>query len=102
MNFIIELDEMQGEEVSLELGNFEDLEILVDLLNGLSEAVQYRLEKVPEQKNVYLFIEDPVREDEYECGVIKKKGKKAFALSPAVHAMVMGAYQRYLDLEENL
>jgi hypothetical protein len=82
----------------LEIGNFEDLQHLIKLLNQTFEGMEYRLEPVPSQKDTYLFIEDPVREDEYECGVVEKKGKKAYAYSSAVHEMILGAYQRYLEL----
>ncbi|MFA4815094.1 MAG: hypothetical protein WC924_02930 [Candidatus Gracilibacteria bacterium] len=81
----------------LEIGNFEDLEHLVDLLNQTFKEMDYRLEKVPSQKGAYLFIEDPLQEDAYECGVIIKVGKKAYAYSSAVHEMILGAYQDYLE-----
>lgn len=81
----------------IELGNFEDLEHLVDLLNKAWPGRNYRLEAVPDQKNTYLFIEDPLAEDAYEAGVVMKSDQKALALSGAVYAMIMGAWQRYLD-----
>lgn len=80
----------------LEIGNFKDLEHLIDLLNETFKEMSYRLEAVPSQEGTYLFIEDPIHEDEYECGVIVKVGKKAYAYSGAVHEMILGAYQDYL------
>ena len=67
------------------------------LLNQHIEGTEYRLEPVKEHKNMYLFCEDPYSADEYECGIVRKVGKQAVAFSPAVHEMVMNAYQRYLD-----
>lgn len=81
----------------IELGDFKDLETLVGLLNRAFPEMEYRLQELEGQKGTYLFIEDPLDEDEYECGVVQKRGKKAYALSPAVHEMILGAYQRYLD-----
>lgn len=81
----------------LEIGNFSDLEHLIGLLNDTFKDMNYRLEKVPSQEGSYLFIEDVLAEDEYECGLIEKKGKKAYAISPAVHQMILGAYGRYLE-----
>lgn len=85
------------EYATVELGNFEDLQTLINLLNRAFPEMEYRLEPVSGQKGVYLFIEDPLDEEEYECGVVQKRGKKVYALSPAVHTMILGAYQRYLD-----
>lgn len=82
---------------ALEIGAWEDLETLVDMLNGSFEGYEYRLEPVKNKKNLYMFIEDPIHEDEYECGLITKKSKKAYAFSDAVHTMVMNAYQRYVE-----
>lgn len=81
----------------VELGKFNDLETLVQLLNSAWKAFEYRLEPVPGQEDVFLFIEDPVKEDEYECGMIQKRGKKAYALSEDVYHLVMGAYLRYKE-----
>lgn len=82
----------------LEIGNFEDLEHLIGLLNGVfSKDTEYRLDPVKSQKGVYLFVEDPIHEDEYECGMVEKRGKKVYAYSPAVHSMILGAYGRYLE-----
>jgi len=82
----------------LEIGNFEDLKHLIGLLNkAFAKDTQYRLEPVATQKGVYLFVEDPVHEDEYECGMVEKRGKKAYAYSSAVHSMIFGAYERYLE-----
>jgi hypothetical protein len=88
---------MKTDLAMIEIGRFEDLEQLIKLLNETFENMDYRLEPVPAQKGAYLFIEDPVLEDEYECGVIEKKGKKVYAYSPAVHQMILGAYQRYVE-----
>jgi hypothetical protein len=88
-----------GQDVSLEIGQWEDLEYLIDLLNGVWESMEYRLEKVKGKKNLYLFIEDPLNEDTYECGLVEKRGDKAFAFSPAVHEMVMKAYEAYLETQ---
>lgn len=83
---------------TIEIGNFEDLETLVGLLNEtFGASMNYRLEAVPDQKGVYLFIEDPLDEDEYECGLVTRRGKKAYAFSDGVHAMILGAYQRYQE-----
>lgn len=85
----------------MEIGNFKDLLYLIDMLNtAWKEKVEYRLEEVGD--NNFLFIEDFLEEDDYECGVIFKKQNKAYALSPAVHSMVMNAYSRYLaEFPEN-
>lgn len=82
----------------VEIGNFEDLQTLVGLLNQtFGKKLNYRLDEVQGQKGIYLFIEDPIGEDEYECGLVAKKGKKAYAFSSGVHAMILGAYQRYVE-----
>lgn len=83
---------------TLEIGNFEDLEHLIGLMNkAFNKDTEYRLEPVVSQKGVYLFVEDPIHEDEYECGMVEKRGKKVYAYSPAVHSMIFGAYERYLE-----
>ncbi len=79
----------------IELGNFTDLQTLVGLLNSAWKEWEYRLEPVAGEKGVFLFVEDPLAEDEYECGMITKKGKKAYALSQDVYELVMEAYLRY-------
>ncbi len=89
---------MKTSVVMPEIGNFEDLQHLIELLNQSFQDMEYRLEPVPSQKDTYLFIEDPIHEDEYECGMVEKRGKKAYAYSSAVHEMILGAYQRYLEL----
>ncbi len=88
---------MKTEMQMLEIGNFEDLEHLIVILNEAFEDMEYRLEEVPSKKGIYLFIEDPIHEDEYECGIVEKKGKKAYAYSDAVHQLILGAYNRYLE-----
>lgn len=80
----------------VEIGNFRDLETLVGLLNkAWAEQFEYRLEPVEGQKDVFLFVEDPLDEDEYECGIVEKRGAKAYAVSDAVYQMIMGAYLRF-------
>lgn len=81
----------------LEIGNFEDLEHLVGLLNGAFEGVEYRLEPLKGQKGSYLFVEDVLAEDDFICGLVEKKGRKAYAYSSDVHALILGAYQRYVE-----
>jgi hypothetical protein len=95
MDILVELD--QPTDTLMEIGRFEDLEILVELLNGAFESVEYRMEKVSHERGMYLFIEDPKGKDEYLCGAVKKKGKMAYAISPMVHALIMDAYEAYLD-----
>lgn len=95
MDIDIELDEDTNK--ALEIGRFEDLEHLVKLLNKAWQHVEYRLEQLPNVKNLFLFVEDPIHGDSYECGLIEKRGKKAYAFSEAVHDMVMGAYERYVE-----
>lgn len=98
MDIEIELEETKTPiDLSLEIGRFEDLKYLVTLLNDAWEAFEYRLEKVAEANGLYVFIEDPINADEYDCGVIEKHGELAYAISPAVHEMIMDAYQRYVD-----
>jgi len=80
----------------LEIGNFEDLEHLVGLLNKAFKGAQYRLEPLPLQKGSYLFIEDFEDQDEYECGLVERMGKKVYG-APGVHRMIFGAYERYLE-----
>lgn len=79
----------------IELGNFKDLQTLVGMLNSAWKQWEYRLEPVSGEKGVFLFVEDPLQEDEYECGMITKQGQKAYALSQDVYDMVMGAYLKY-------
>lgn len=81
----------------VEIGNFKDLQTLVQLLNSAWKVFEYRLEPVPGHNGVFLFIEDPLKEDEYECGMIEKRGKKAYAFSDDVYNLVMGAYLRYKE-----
>jgi hypothetical protein len=106
MEILVDIE--QGRDASLLIGNWEDLEYLVRILNEAFEDVEYRLEKVPGGETVYLFVEDPIFEDEYECGIVEKIGAKAkskngkvkaraYALSEKVHIMVMSAYERYVD-----
>ena len=85
----------KDEQSSLLLGRFVDLETLVGLLNSAFEHMQYKLEPVKGQEGMYLFIEDEIRADEYECGLVEKIGDKAYAFSQAVHDMIMSAYDRY-------
>ena len=80
------------------VGAFVDLEEMIKLLNQYSEEIEYRLEPVPNQDNVFLFIEDPLAADEYECGVILKDEGQAIAFSEAVYQMVMRAYQHLTEL----
>ncbi len=79
----------------VKLGSFADLRSLTQILNRAWQDLEYRLEPVPGKKDTYLFVEDPLDEDTYSCGVIKKKGGDAFALSKDVYDLVMGAYSRY-------
>ncbi len=80
----------------VEIGNFSDLKILVELLNrAWVEEFEYRLEPVEGREGVFLFVEDPLKEDEYECGIVEKRGDKAYAVSDAVYQMIMGAYLRF-------
>ncbi len=97
MDFFLELEQDADQDLSLELGRFQDLEHLIELLNATCEGMEYRLEPMEGHGELFLFVEDPVDADDYECGIVEKVGKKAVAFSPAVHQMVMGAYQRYLD-----
>lgn len=100
MDFILDLDEMSQSTqdlASLEVGDWEDLEHLVKLLNGAWESREYKLEKVAGKRGMWLFIEDVLSEDEYACGIVERHKGKAIAFSPAVHAMIMGAYQAYVD-----
>lgn len=84
----------------VELGKFKDLETLVGLLNSAWKTWEYRLEPVVGQEGVFLFVEDPLQEDEFECGMIEKRGNKAYALSEDVYELVMGAYLRYKKQSE--
>lgn len=93
---------MKASSHMLEIGQFKDLERLIVLLNQNFPKMNYRLEAVPSQKNSYLFIEDPIEEEEYECGIVMRMGKKAYAYSDAVHAMILGAYQNYLEQIERI
>jgi hypothetical protein len=86
--------------VLIELGRFEDLMALVELLNESFESHQYRLEKVENRRNYFLFVEDQLSEDEYDCGLVIKQGEKAYAFSEAVYDMIMVAYQRYQARDE--
>jgi hypothetical protein len=95
MDVLVELD--QNTDTSLLIGNWEDLEYLVELLDSAFEAYEYRLEKVPGGEEFFLFVEDPVGEDEYECGIVRKVAGEAYAFSDDVHKMIFSAYQRYVD-----
>lgn len=97
MNTDLQFSLSLEEESHMLIGRFQDLEALVDMLNGAWESVDYRLDKVKGQRGTYLFVEDPVGAEEYECGIILKKKGNAYSLSPAVHHMVMGAYNRYVE-----
>lgn len=81
----------------IELGNFKDLQTLVKLLNKSWGDFEYRLEPVDGDKKSFLFVEDPLDEDSYECGVVKKEGSKAYALSQSVYELIIGAYLRYKE-----
>ncbi len=81
----------------IELGNFKDLQTLVKLLNKSWGDFEYRLEPVDGDKKSFLFVEDPLDEDSYECGVVKKEGGKAYALSNSVYELIIGAYLRYKE-----
>lgn len=92
MNIEIEFD--NGE---MEIGQFSDLVYLVSKLGSAWNGLEYRLEELDGEKDTYVFIEDVLNEDEYECGIVKRKGKKAIAFSPAVHKMIMSAYEQYVQ-----
>lgn len=93
-DFVVDIGSDQ--DVSLEIGAWEDLEILIEKLNGYFEGYEYRLEKVSGKKDLYIFIEDPVKEDSYGGGLVVKHNGKAYAYSSDVHDMIMNAYNRYL------
>lgn len=95
MNVVVELE--RDTDSSLLIGNWEDLEHLVEMLNGAFESFDYRLEKVPGGEEFFMFVEDPVSADEYECGIVRKVGGEAYAFSDDVHKMIFSAYQRYVD-----
>ncbi|QQR55181.1 hypothetical protein IPG41_01295 [Candidatus Peregrinibacteria bacterium] len=81
----------------IELGTFKDLQALVKLLNTAWGDLEYRLEPVEGDKGSYLFVEDPLDQDTYECGIVEKKGAKAYALSSSVYELIIGAYLRYKE-----
>ena len=95
MSFLVDIELEQDQ--SLLIGDWADLEYLLGVLNGGWESIEYRLEQVPGGENFFLFIEDPVQGDEYECGIVEKRGKEAYAFSDAVHEMIMKAYLKYVD-----
>ena len=99
MSFLvdIELEQEQSQDESLLIGEWADLEYLVNALNGGWEAVEYRLEQVPGGQDFFLFVEDPIREDEYECVIVEKRGSQAYAFSEAVNEMIMKAYLKYVE-----
>lgn len=99
MNFVVDVDleEAQETDESLLVGAWADLEYLVGVLNKAWESHEYRLELVPGGKDFYLFVEDPIKEDEYECGIVERRGDDAFAFSEAVHEMIMKAYLKYVE-----
>lgn len=86
--------EIEFDNQEIEIGNFKDLEYLVLKLSDAWKGMQYRLEEV--ESGTFLFIQDVLSEDDYECGIIHRKRNKAIALSPAVHKMVMSAYNKYV------
>lgn len=88
---------MEFDKKELEIGEFNDLAYLVKSLSKAWAGLEYRLEKMKGHPNRYLFIEDVLSDDEYECGIVEKIGAKAFAFSPAVHEMIMRAYLRYVE-----
>jgi hypothetical protein len=100
MEILVELDAPIG-QAALELGHFEDLKYLVKLLNGSMEGFEYDLKPVKGKKGVYLFMEQAPQDEEALCGMVHKKGKKAYAHTPAVHALVMDAYARYVEAHGN-
>lgn len=95
MDLSIELQEPT--DLGLYVGQFEDLEYLTELLNGAWESIDYRLESIAEKKNHYLFIEDHKAGDDAEVGVLERRGDRVFAFTPAVHDLVMRAYDRYVE-----
>jgi len=95
MDISIELQEPT--DLGLYIGKFEDLEYLVELLNGAWESMEYRLESIAEKKGHYLFIEDHKAGDAAEVGVLECRGGSVFAFTPAVHSLVLGAYSRYVE-----
>ena len=95
MDIVVELEDGVGQDLALELGRWVDLEILVDLLNNAGDC-QYDLQKVKGKKNLYMFVEAPFDTDEWGCGMIKKRGALAFAMTSAAHELVIEAYQTYV------
>lgn len=89
--------EVEFEKKELEIGEFKDLAYLVDKLSGAWKGIEYRLEKMHGPAKHYVFVEDVLSEDEFECGIVEKVGTKAYAFSPAVHEMIMRAYLRYVE-----
>jgi len=95
MDLSVELE--QSTDLGLMIGRFEDLEYLVNLLNGVWESVEYRLEQIKDKAGHYLFIQDDRAKDNAEVGVVERRGDNVFAFTPAVHSLVMDAYGRYVD-----
>ena len=92
MNIEIEFD--NGE---MEIGQFSDLVYLVSKIGSAWKGVEYRLEELDGEKDAYVFIEDVLEEDDYECGIVRRRGTKAIAFSPDVHKMIMSAYEQYVQ-----
>ncbi len=84
-------------DLGLLIGRFEDLEYLLELLNGVWESLEFRLEAISEKEGHYLFIQDDKSKDTAEVGIVEKRGDKVFAFTPAVHSLIMDAYARYID-----
>ncbi|MFA5793052.1 MAG: hypothetical protein WC897_04270 [Candidatus Gracilibacteria bacterium] len=83
--------------LGLLLGQFDDLKTLTILLNEAFSKMEYRLEPMADEKNMYLFVEDPLEEDEYECGIVMERDGKAYALSTDVQDLILGAYMRFKE-----
>lgn len=95
MDLSVELE--QNTDLGLLVGRFEDLEYLVEILNGAWESLEFRLEQIKEKAGHFLFIRDEKDTDNAEVGVVEKRGDDVFAFTPAVHSLIMGAYADYVD-----
>ena len=81
-------------EVLLELGRFEDVEVLVDYLNS-AWPEQYVYSLKPDGED-FVFLKTSLKGKKVWSGPVYKKGAKA-VVTPLVHDFIMEEYHRYLE-----
>jgi hypothetical protein len=83
--------------LGISVGRFEDLEYLVKMLNKAWESVKFRFEEMEGKAGHYLFIRDSKESETAEVGVVERRGEEVFAFTPAVHQLIMGSYEQFVE-----